>query len=257
MPEPPSIPTLPEEFERRIERAGSLQAREYLTGVHALGFASFDALASALPDLEGDALVSAIWALPYFDRRRTLPLLRRLARHPTPLIRDYSLVALEMIGGASTVPIFLRSLHEDPDPEVREQAAHGLGFLFDSRYDDQVFEPLLAALENEEEAVGVRAQAAESLGNILGYADRRTRRFKRAQAALLRALDHPDPAPRFWAAFALGKMRSRAALPRLREMAEHDTVVCPLWWTVAEEASDAIHCILTGGWPDHERVMHR
>ena len=68
-----------------------------------------------------------------------------------------------------------------------------------------------------------------------------------------------DPAPevRFRTAFVLGKMRSPAVLPRLREMAEHHTVLCPLWWTVAKEASDAIHRILTGAWPNRDRGPDR
>lgn len=241
----------------RIDPSTRDQARKNLHALHAFGISSYAQLASALPSLRGEALVPAIWALRHFDRRKSVPLLLNILDSPEPLVRGYALVGLEVIAAARSIPALLHHLRDDPDPWVREKAAHALGFLFDSRFDKLVFDPLLSSLENDNEQPAVRAQAAESLGNILAYSDRRTRRFKRAQQALIRALEHSAPEVRFWAAFALGSMRSRSALPKLRHLADIDVALCPGWWPVKDEASDAIECILTGSWPEHEREMHR
>jgi hypothetical protein len=48
---------------------------------------------------------------------------------------------------------------------------------------------------------------------------------------------------RFWSAFALGSMRYHAALPVLRKLAAGDTASFGNWWTVGEEASDAVDWI--------------
>jgi len=260
------------EFQRRVDQTQSPRrenARGALQRLQAQGITSFDQLAASLPSLLDDALVTAIWALPYFDQRRTVPLLLRLLEHPAPSIRGYALIALEMIGGLRAARALVRHLAGDPDPWVREKAAHGLGFLFDSRFVDMAFEPLLSALEKRDEVPTVRAQAAESLGNLLNCSDRRTRRYRRAEAALIEVLEDAATEIRFWAAFALGVMRSRAALPRLRRLADADEAFHAMgWdanregrpgigWTVGEEARDAISCILTGAWPERERHMER
>jgi len=113
--------------------------------------------------------------------------------------------------------------------------------------------PLLLALKDRSEVVTVRAQAAESLGNLLGCGHPRTRRYRKAERWLIYALCDPAPEIRFWSAFALGTMRSYRALPRLEVLAAVDTAVCPGWWTVQDEATDAIECIITGEWPEIER----
>ena len=252
---------LPEEFQRLVDRTPRAQrdaACRILMGLHVRGVSSYQQLADVLSSSPEEGLLgAAIGALSYFDKRKTIPLLLQLLRSPDPAVRSHALIGLEMIGGVRSVRALVRHLHHDPDPTARERAAHGLAFLPDSRCDDLAFEPLLAALRNQAEHPAVRAQAAEGLGNILVFGDRRTRRYKQAQAALIDGLDHPAPDIRFWAAFAFGTMRSRAALPRLRQLAASDTAICPGWWPVKDEASDAIECILTGDWPDHERSLQR
>jgi len=260
------------EFQTRVDHtppARRKYGREALDSLQAQGITSFDQLAASLPFLRDEALSTAIWALPYFDKRRTVPLLLKQLDHPEPLLRGYALIALELIGGARAGAAFVRHLEGDPDPWVREKAAHGLGFLFDSRYIDLAFEPLLSALANSDEVPAVRAQAAEGLGNVLDCSDRRTRRYKRAQAALIQALEDPATEVRFWAAFALGVMGSRTALPKLRQLAEADEAFCAMsWqvseegrigsgWTAGEEASDAIAYIVTGSWPEREGRLER
>lgn len=228
-----------------------------MSALWSLGIGSFEELAAALPTLAGDDLVTAIWALPYFDLRRATPLALRLCNSEDAELRKYALVVLGLMGTACGLPAFVRLLRDDPDPHVREIAAHGLGFHFKPGIEAVAFEPLITAFEDSEQPIAVRAQCAESLGNVLGYGNPRERGFRRAERALIDALEHPDPAMRFWCAFALGTMRSRKSLPALERLAATDEEICPRWWPVKDEAADAIVCIRTGGWPDHDRPRHR
>jgi len=59
---------------------------------------------------------------------------------------------------------------------------------------------------------------------------------------------------RFWSAFALGKLRSRRAVAHLRDLLTDATGV-PGWWSVGEEAFDAIE-VIEGRTPP-ERTRNR
>ena len=229
-------------------------AAQDLRRLHLRGITSFAELAAALPSLSADDLADAVQALRHFDRRRATPLLLERLRSPEGAIRSVALRGLELLGGARAVRALVQHLQEDPDPAVREQAAYELHYVVsDPRWNDLVFEALLTALDDEDEAPAIRAQAAESLVGQLYGEDQRTRRFQRGRQSLLRTLDHPAPEIRFWAIYTLGQVGCRAALPKLRLLAETDTAVCPGWWKVQDEARDAIQCIVTGSWPDHDR----
>lgn len=253
-------PSLPPEFQRIVESAQAGPQEKVKIDLEALlflGITSYERLAEILPTLRDEPLVSALWALPYFDKRKTVPLVQRLLKSHDPQLRKRGLDGLWRIGGRRANGVLARHLLADPDPGVRESAAYGLGAQFDPRTDEAAFKPLLAALENQAELPNVRAQTAESLGNIIGRSDRRARPYRQAQRALTLALEDTAPEVRFWAAFALGEMRSRAALPKLRELASTDAAICPRWWAIKDEAADAIECILTGSWPDIERQRQR
>jgi HEAT repeat protein len=145
------------------------------------------------------------------------------------------------------------ALCEHPNPDVREAAAYGL-----RDYERQTgrkaysVEPLLAVLGNDAEQVRIREAAAESVGFILMFADRRCKIFRKATRVLVDVLRDPAPEVRFWAAYALGAMRARLALDDLRRVATTDEATCPDWWLVRDEPADAIASIL--GQPTPERV---
>ena len=77
----------------------------------------------------------------------------------------------------------------------------------------------------------LRSHAAEALA-YLGT--------RRAVPALIAALDDPSPAVRLWSAFALGELSDRRAVSPLERLAATDVSPVPGWWTVSEEAREAL-----------------
>lgn len=63
-----------------------------------------------------------------------------------------------------------------------------------------------------------------------------------AEKSLTDMLNDSSATVRDWSAFALGKIRTTAAVPPLRAFTA-DTTLVPGWWTVGEEAADAIDTI--------------
>ena len=133
--------------------------------------------------------------------------------------------------------------------ETARWATYDLSFSFESR----AAPLLLDLLIDTQRPAAVRAQAAEGIGNCVPQhvvRRHRSRLYRRCAAALVAALDDPHPDVRFFAAFSLGKLRARTALPRLRQLAEYDKGQSSSLWSVKEEAVDAIHSIEHGRSPD-------
>lgn len=127
-------------------------------------------------------------------------------------------------------------------PDTAQWATYDLSFSCEPR----AVPHLLDLLNDTQRPVAVRAQAAEGIGDCVpGHVVRRqcSRLYRRCVAALVASLDAPHPDVRFYAAFSLGKLRARTALPRLRQLAEHDNAEASGMWSVKEEAVDAIHSI--------------
>ena len=101
---------------------------------------------------------------------------------------------------------------------------------------------MLDVLSDTDRTGRVRGQAAGAIAEQLEFSSSADPMRRVAEATLLELLHDPSPMVRFWSAFALGKLRTTAALPVLQELKKDRTPV-PLWWTVGEEASDAIELI--------------
>lgn len=129
---------------------------------------------------------------------------------------------------------FLWRMHSHPSPEVRYWSCYWL------IWEHTPTAEFIEVLEREEEYPEIRAQAAEGLANALECCSPRFAWFRRAETALIRALEDPAVQVRWWASFALGSAKSKKAVPRLRELAAQDHAVLPGWWAVAEEAEDAL-----------------
>lgn len=118
------------------------------------------------------------------------------------------------------------------DQDARKWAAYTLGF----RGDERAKPVLIAALRDRTNSIDIRCHAAEALGHLL-----ECRRGQReARAALREALTEKPADLRFWSAFALGNIGTRADIPPLQALAAGDYRVVPNWWSVSKEAADAI-----------------
>ena len=88
----------------------------------------------------------------------------------------------------------------------------------------------------------VRAHATEAVAEQLRFSDSTDRDHQATESEMMALLSDASPAVRFWSAFTLGQLRTTAAVPLLRALTDDGTVV-PGWWSVGEEASDAIDII--------------
>lgn len=149
-------------------------------------------------------------------------------------------------------PLTLLVLDSSRSARQRQAAAYALSFtwsgLADARYMSAIGAAFVTILQNQEETPGLRGQAAEGLAYLFGPCagarhDRHGRAYRRAGQILVAALGDPAAEVRFWAAFALGAMRYRAALPVLRKLARTDKEMFSNWWTVGKEATDAVDLI--------------
>jgi len=142
------------------------------------------------------------------------------------------------------------TLLTDPDPNLRDAAAYGLSW----KHGKSGLSTLLAVLENTGEHAAVRGTAAEGIGVILGPSDRRRAVYKRASKSLIEALRDESPKVRFWACYALGVMRAQSALEALKTVVANDESVYERWWSVRDEAADAISHINGIPTPHRERI---
>ncbi|PKK88535.1 MAG: hypothetical protein CVV64_18450 [Candidatus Wallbacteria bacterium HGW-Wallbacteria-1] len=118
-------------------------------------------------------------------------------------------------------------LLNSPLPLKRAASAFVLGQLNDAEASDF----LIKVLDNKSEVDLVRSHAAEALGLIKDL---------NAFDSLMSALSDNSVSVRFWSTFALGELRDSRALPRLRAVAEEDSSSLDGWWSISEEALDAI-----------------
>jgi len=138
----------------------------------------------------------------------------------------------------------LERTHKSPDGRLF--AAYALNFS------SRASETLVEVLEDRQEYIEIRAEAAEALGMIWGCEKRTGFVYRWVVSRLLAAMEEPEAEIRFWVAYALGSMRATQALPALQRLAEEDHRPVQGWWKVSEEAADAIVAINTRYFPDRE-----
>jgi HEAT repeat protein len=231
----------PEEFNRRIqailgnvgERGPSETQSQVLTMIER-GVRSWEQLLTFACDRTAPTELreTACWLLERLQGKRAAPTLLALFRDPNedPGVRCYAATALAFLGSRRVVPGLTTVLQGKEDGEIRRQAAYALGFIGDSRS----YQPLVSALTDPLEHLGVRCDAAEALGHM---------NETRAVPALLAMLRDPHPEVRFWAAFGLGQTAGPEVIPELERLAETDHTVVERWWSVSKEARDAMESI--------------
>jgi HEAT repeat protein len=147
-------------------------------------------------------------------------------------VRREAADALVSIASDRIIRRIIRLLQHGRTAIERELAAYALLWSHDKRATPE----LLAVVENQNEEVQVRAQAAEALANC---------GTEEAVVHLITALRDAEPLVRFWAAFALGELGDQRAVPELSRLAREDMSPVPYFWahTVAAEARDAVRSI--------------
>lgn len=141
-----------------------------------------------------------------------------------------------------------------PDGQSRMASwALGFGAIPEALRSDTVLS-LLAVLGDATRPGPVRGQMVEAVAELLEFADHVDPVRGIAAGFFIDLLNDASPDVRFWCAFGLGKMGATPAVPFLRELTI-DTTSVPGWWTVGQEAADAIASI--EGRQPAERHGHR
>ena len=218
-----------------------------------LGVSDPDELIPLLQSSNRRLAATACSALGSTGKKAFSTVLLAVLKGKRPSLWMPAAVAISQLESKRTVrPLIQLMLDSSSSAPQRQAAAYALAFtwtaLSDARYMTLIGEAFVRILQNQHESNGLRGQVAEGLaylhGPCAGVArDRRRRAYRVAGQILITALADPAAELRFWSAFALGSMRYRAALPILRKLARRDKGRFGNWWTVGEEAADAVERI--------------
>jgi len=153
-------------------------------------------------------------------------------------VRKALAFGIGLLGGKSAARRLRRLAVSAHASEVREAAILALGWL-----SDRGAVPVLESIVRDQDMpASERSQACESLGIILGTE-------QHALRALHDALGDSEPSVRFWAAYAIGEIGDKTAVPLLEQVARDDHAPVEGWWPVSHEAARVLGG-LRGDWPD-------
>lgn len=194
---------MPEAIPYLIDKLSIRDARERRTLIDILGKMpeAVMPVAEATQSENRDVVKTACEILGELKDSRATPYLVNVLDHPDILARGYAAVGLGKCGGREAKAGLLKALADSVN-FVRTQAAAGLGFLKNRT----TISNLIGALQDE--YYGVRFASVNSLAKF----------DSTAIPQLLKSLNSETPMVRQLSAEALGKIRSRAAVPRLSQM---------------------------------------
>ena len=175
----------------------------------------------------------ACWLLGKRGERKAIPALLRTLKENETEVRWEAAKALAEISHSGSVRPLIRLMRRGTKTNIRQVAAYALSFMFSKR-SKQAARSLLGVLNDKKEKAVMRAQAAEGLGNL---------QYHLAFQSLVSALNEKNVQIRFWSVFALRKLDDSRALPKLREMAQHDSGILSGWGSIKKEARNAIRAI--------------
>ncbi len=222
---------------------------QIVDALHQIGVTQPDELLPLLQAADQNTARRACWALGLMGQKRYALVLLKVLRAERPALWQEAANGLSVLDNKRVIqPLIQIMLDTSRLTAQREAAAYALAFswsaLGDPQYAASISRAFLTLFRNREEPASLRGQVAEGLaymhGPCVGVRDRRRRAYRQAGQLLLAALSDPAPEVRFWSAFALGAMGYRPALPALRHVAGKDQGRFGRWWSVGEEASDAV-----------------
>jgi HEAT repeat protein len=215
------------------ESAPSMQTRVE-QDIHALlsaGGDSYQALIYLIEDPNSDENIKAIacWVLGKLKHKSSVAALLKAFDREEPNVTWEAAKALGCIRSKRAIKPLISALLQNKDVEKRAASAYVLGILRDRR----ATETLLGVLKNKCEQPKVRGHAAEALA---WFGDRR----KSVIDALMSGLGDTSVEVRFWSVFALGELKIKRAAGELEKLSARDNEVLLGWWSVSEEASNAL-----------------
>jgi HEAT repeat protein len=210
------------------------------------GVNSTSDLARAAEQSRGNAAAFYIWLLGRCGGPRAERALLRVLQGLRRSLWLQAGVSLTLVGTARSARALMEIALHAREPERREAAVYALGYVTAGSETHAVIKALVKVLDNDP-VPRVRGQAAESVTQLLRF--RRGKLRASAESALIRHL-HDDAADvRFWCAYAVGELRSKAAVPALRRLTR-DRAVLARWWSIGTEARDALTVIRGGTSPE-------
>lgn len=222
---------------------------EMIEALQHLGVSCTNDLLVLLDDPDDERAARACWLLGRLRKKRfSRALLNTLCSDRSALWIP-SAVALTLVESKRPTRRLIEvTLDLRLPADQRYAAAYTLAFtttaLQDMRWNGVIADTFMTVLGNNEEPPHLRGVVAEGLGNMFsgcfGNGDRSGSVYNNAGNLLIVTLRDPAPEVRFWFAFALGAIRFHSAVPALRVLANTDNGYFGDWWTIGEEASDAI-----------------
>ena len=131
----------------------------------------------------------------------------------------------------------------------RDAAAYALSWMSRPRH-DEIYPALLRIAGDRRRPETLRGQAFE--GIAYHRLSRRHHLWPHSLKVIRAGLADASGHVVFWACFAAGHMFARELLPTLTRLRDTDKRVEPGWWSIADEASDAISAI--HGLPSPDRT---
>ena len=126
----------------------------------------------------------------------------------------------------------------------RDAAAYALSWISSPRHDG-VYPALLQIAGDRRQPETLRGQAFEGIAyHIASHSPSRRHHLWPHSLEVIRArLADASGHVVFWACFAAGDLCNRELLPALEYLRDNDKRIEPGWWSIADEASDAISAI--------------
>jgi len=131
----------------------------------------------------------------------------------------------------------------------RDAAAYALSWMSRPRH-LEIYPALLRIAGDSSQPETLRGQAFE--GIAYHQPSRKHHLWRRSLKVIRAGLADASGHVVFWACFAAGRLFARELLPILKRLRDTDKRVEPGWWSIADEASDAISAI--HGLPSPDRT---
>ncbi len=183
----------------------------------------------------------ACWLLGQFGNKRYSQVLLQALYSNRSILWMPSAVSLTLLDSKRpTRQLIALLLDPQRASDQRYAAGYALAFTNCALRDPRVAGVFMTVAGDQHAPPNVRGVMAEGLGILFSGQGYQNPKYDETGQLLISLLHDLAPEVRFWAAFALGSLRYRPALPELQQLASSDTAWLDGWWTVGEEAADAI-----------------